>query len=76
MNWSKNVRNLLSILFQKDPEVRMQGVANIKDHPWFSTIDWNRLINQELKAPFIPKLEDDLDTQNFDREFTECSIES
>ena len=74
MNWSKNIRNLLSILFEKDPEVRMQRVTNIKSHPWFAMIDWNRLINKQIKAPFIPKLEDDLDTQNFDREFTECSV--
>lgn len=29
-----------------------------------------------MKAPFIPKLENQIDTQNFDREFTECDIDS
>lgn len=54
----------------------MAGVANIKNHPWFEKIEWDKLLKKELKAPFIPKIEDSIDTQNFDREFTECSIES
>lgn len=51
-------------------------MANIKNHPWFAPIDWEKLINKEIKPPFMPKIEHDVDTQNFDREFTECSIES
>lgn len=54
----------------------MENVVNIKNHPWFATMDWNKLINKEIHSPFVPKIENDLDTQNFDREFTECSIES
>ena len=73
-NWSKNLRSLLGLLFVKDPQIRLANVVNIKNHPWFSTIDWEKLILKELKAPFIPKLDTDMDTQNFDREFTQCDI--
>ena len=52
----------------------MENVTNIKNHPWFTTINWGKLILKELKAPFIPKLDNDMDTQNFDREFTQCDI--
>lgn len=66
-NWSKSLRNLLSLLFAKNPEVRLANIKNIKNHSWFGTIDWEKLIQKELKAPFIPKLDNDMDTQNFDR---------
>lgn len=39
-NWSKNLRNLLGLLFAKNPEVRLENISNIKNHPWFSSIDW------------------------------------
>lgn len=42
-NWSKKVRNLLGLLFAKDPDVRMSNIVDIKNHPWFATIDWSRL---------------------------------
>lgn len=75
-NWSKSLRNLLSLLFAKNPKIRLANTQNIKNHSWFGTIDWEKLIQKELKAPFIPKLDNDMDTQNFDREFTQCDIES
>ena len=43
MNWSKNIRNLLAQLFEKDPEVRLANIANIKNHPWFATLDWEKI---------------------------------
>jgi CRP-like cAMP-binding protein len=42
------------------------GVEDVKNHPWFSTIDWERLVNQELAAPFVPTLKNALDTSMFD----------
>lgn len=34
------------------------------------------MLAQKYKAPFIPNLHSDIDTNNFDAEFTRCSIES
>jgi len=45
----------------------LSNIVDIKNHPWFEKIDWNKLIKKELKPHFLPKIEDELDIQNFDR---------
>jgi CRP-like cAMP-binding protein len=42
------------------------GASPVKNHPWFADIDWNGLLAKTEKAPWIPKVKDDLDTSNFD----------
>eukprot|EP00956_Cyclotella_meneghiniana_P030281 scaffold75720_cov67-Cyclotella_meneghiniana.AAC.4 len=39
---------------------------DIKNHPFFEEIDWNKLGKKELKVPFTPKIKDPLDGSNFD----------
>ena len=39
-NWSKKLRNLLPLLLEKDPEIRLINANEIKSHPWFSSINW------------------------------------
>lgn len=67
VKWSKKIRSLLPLLLEKNPEIRLSNIAEIKNHPWFGTIDWEKLIKKEIKPHFIPKIEDELDIQNFDR---------
>ena len=52
------------------PEQRLgvKGVDEIKKHPFFRNFDWNKI--KEMKAPFIPEIENDWDTKYFDK-FTE-----
>ena len=69
-HWSPNLKSLISQLLEKDPDQRMKNVEKIKEHPWFETIDWNKLLNKEIKPPFIPKINHEVDVSNFDREFT------
>ena len=38
----------------------------MKNHPWFSTINWDKLVNQDIAAPFVPSLKNALDTSMFD----------
>ena len=35
------------------------GVKDIKNHPFFKGINWDKLIKQEVEAPFIPDIKDD-----------------
>ncbi|XP_010540903.1 PREDICTED: serine/threonine-protein kinase 38 isoform X2 [Tarenaya hassleriana] len=41
------------------------GADEIKVHPWFGNVDWDNIFNME--AAFIPEVNDDLDTQNFEK---------
>ncbi|KAI4302588.1 hypothetical protein MLD38_038314 [Melastoma candidum] len=41
------------------------GAPEIKAHPWFNGIDWDRIF--QMEAAFIPEVNDDLDTQNFEK---------
>ena len=74
---SPKLRNLLEGLFQKKPEVRLgtkNGAAEIKQHPWFDTMNWTALLDRKLKAPFIPLVKSYSDVSNFDPEFTQCEV--
>lgn len=44
------------------------GAAEVKNHQFFHSLDWNGLLRQ--KAEFIPQLESEDDTSYFDSEFT------
>ncbi|TMW92178.1 hypothetical protein EJD97_013412 [Solanum chilense] len=41
------------------------GADEIKVHPWFRGIDWDRIYH--IDAAFIPEVTDELDTQNFEK---------
>ncbi|XP_034931739.1 uncharacterized protein [Populus alba] len=40
------------------------GADEIKAHPWFDGVEWDKLY--QMEAAFIPEVKDDLDTQNFE----------
>ncbi|MBA0802658.1 hypothetical protein Gohar_012936 [Gossypium harknessii] len=42
-----------------------KGAGEIKEHPWFQGVDWDRIY--EMEAAFIPEVNDELDTQNFEK---------
>lgn len=47
---SPQVRNLISKLLVREPEKRLGaskgGIAILKHHPWFSSIDWDKLMDR------------------------------
>ncbi|KAM4694768.1 ribosomal protein S6 kinase alpha-2 [Discoglossus pictus] len=65
---------LLRSLFKRNPCNRLgagfDGVEEIKRHPFFITIDWNKLYRKEIKPPFKPAVGRPEDTFHFDPEFT------
>ncbi|XP_062160465.1 uncharacterized protein LOC133867716 [Alnus glutinosa] len=42
-----------------------KGAYEIKAHPWFKGLQWDRLY--QMEAAFIPEVMDELDTQNFEK---------
>uniref|UniRef100_A0A4W4H1P8 non-specific serine/threonine protein kinase n=1 Tax=Electrophorus electricus TaxID=8005 RepID=A0A4W4H1P8_ELEEL len=71
---SPGAQSLLRNLFKRNPGNRLgagpDGVEEIKRHPFFSTIDWNKLFRREINPPFKPVSGRADDTLYFDTEFT------
>lgn len=74
--WSKNIRDLLSKMLEKDLEVRIEHAKTIKQHPWFGMINWEDMEAKKIKPPFVPVLSSENDVSNFATEFTKCSLNS
>ncbi|KAJ4914823.1 Protein kinase family protein [Raphanus sativus] len=41
------------------------GASQIKSHPWFEGVEWEKIY--QMEAAYIPEVNDDLDTQNFEK---------
>ncbi|KAI6679685.1 hypothetical protein NL676_033566 [Syzygium grande] len=61
---SPEARDLICrLLCDVDHRLGTRGAGQIKAHPWFKDIDWDRLY--EMEAAFRPQVNGELDTQNF-----------
>lgn len=70
---SENCKNLIVQLLNRDPKKRLgskDDVDDIKAHPFFKSISWEKLFKKELDPPYKPKLKSTTDTGNFDSTFT------
>ncbi|KAJ6430221.1 hypothetical protein OIU84_021597 [Salix udensis] len=63
---SSEAKDLISkLLCNVDQRLGTKGAYEIKAHPWFNGIEWDKLY--QIKAAFIPEVNDELDTQNFEK---------
>jgi len=57
-------------LFERRPKQRLgikgKGVSQLKSHSFFKAINWDKLSNKEVRAPFTPNMKG----IHFDDEFT------
>ncbi|KAI0207595.1 Ribosomal protein S6 kinase 2 alpha [Lamellibrachia satsuma] len=71
---SAEAQSLLRALFKRNPANRLgagsAGVDEIKKHPFFSTINWDKLFRREITPPFKPVVNRVDDAFYFDTEFT------
>jgi protein-serine/threonine kinase len=66
-------RNFVKGLLNRNPKHRLgatDDAEELKRHPFFADIDWEALTKKLITPPFKPKLKDEMDTSNFDPEFT------
>ena len=72
---SLECKNLITKLLTKSPDQRLGSKDDIKEiimHPWFSTIDFEKLYEKKIRPPFKPNLENW--ESNFDDEFIKEKI--
>jgi len=53
-NYSYNCIDFINKLIIADPKKRIgfKDINEIKDHPWFKNINWNKLEKKQIKSPF------------------------
>lgn len=71
---SPEAKDFILKLLNRDTKKRL-GAGNdfddIKSHPWFKDIDWDKLFNKKIEPPFKPKVSGDYWMDNFDQEFVQ-----
>ncbi|CAI2359034.1 unnamed protein product [Moneuplotes crassus] len=61
---SQDMMDFIKACLEKDPRKRLgaKGTYQLIKHYWFDDIDFNEVLNQEMKAPYLP------DVDNIDEE--------
>ncbi|KAK4570235.1 Serine/threonine-protein kinase, partial [Recurvomyces mirabilis] len=70
---SQEGRNFVKGLLNRNPSHRLGAKGDAEElmaHPFFNDVDWTALSKKLTPPPFKPKLKGELDTSNFDPEFT------
>jgi len=70
---SSDAQALLRVLFKRNPANRLcsgpNGIEDLKNHQFFASIDWTKLLNKQIVPPFQPTVVQD-DAFYFDTEYT------
>mmetsp|Transcript_1842 Transcript_1842/g.3311 ORF Transcript_1842/g.3311 Transcript_1842/m.3311 type:complete len:1155 (+) Transcript_1842:438-3902(+) len=70
---------ILTDFLERDVTKRLgsvRDVDDVKEHPFFQFMDWDKLYRREIPSPFVPRLNSQTDTANFDTQFTRLPINS
>ena len=63
---SKDAKDLIKkLLSDSDKRIGKKGVEEIKQHPFFNGVNWNKI--KEMKPPFIPKVKSEFDCRYFEK---------
>jgi serine/threonine protein kinase len=73
-----DARNLLTALLTRDPDKRLGSGPNdawdIRNHPFFVSLDWNKVYSRDYKPLYKPRVKDVFDISNFDPEYTAMPV--
>ena len=71
--FSSMSQNLITKLLEKDYTKRLgfeNGMEEVKAHPFFSDIDWDKVLSKEVQPPYKPSMRE----INFSKEFTSIPV--
>lgn len=73
---SQSAQSLISGFLTRDPNLRLgvSSVPALKNHSFFSSINWQSLQAKKIDPPFAPKQTTAIDTANFAEEFTRLPL--
>lgn len=74
---SEDGKQFVKALLNRNPKHRLgsqRGAEELKEHPFFTSIDWELLAARQIPPPFKPFVDSDESVANFDPEFTEANI--
>lgn len=67
--FNPNAKSLVKHLLEQDLSKRygnlQKGIADIKGHRLFKGIDWSLILHNKIRAPYIPKVSNKGDINNF-----------
>ena len=79
-NMNPLIIDLINRLLEINPKKRIGYGENdskqIKEHKYFSDVDWNKYMNKEIEPPFIPGFEGEQDLKYFDKMFIDEPVNS
>jgi serine/threonine protein kinase len=78
-SFSANAKDILQKLLERDPKKRLgygvKDAEELMEHPFFESIDWEKLKKQDIKPPYIPKVKKIDDLRHIDPLFKEEKVE-
>ncbi|QPG73609.1 Serine/threonine-protein kinase [Brettanomyces nanus] len=69
-------RSFVKGLLNRNPKHRLGAIDDARElraHPFLHDIEWHLLRERKIPPPFVPHIVNELDTSNFDPEFTNAS---
>ncbi len=77
--FSADAKDFLKKILVQDPASRLGGgpddVEEMKKHPFFASIDFDKLVKRQITPPYKPSVSGDDDFRNFDKEFTSEAVQ-
>lgn len=76
---SKTASSFIQQLLIREPQERLgsNGAQEVKNHPFFDTMEFDILMRREIQPPFNPTQDQkEEDSGNFEREFTSLPLQS
>jgi len=75
VNMSPEAKDLIQKLLNKNIDKRIKP-SDIKNHPWFRDMNFEKLLDMKVEPPFKPKVNNDEDLSNIDKCFLNSNINS
>ena len=71
--WSPDAGKFINSLLQRKPENRLgtNGIDDLKQHPWLSDINWEKIRNKQAKAPFLPPSKENFDSKMINKSWAD-----